>query len=59
LRMTVGSRFDPISFFVIETQIALHREHTARVLGCAAWLMINLSGTMLYLDLKRGKPEKG
>jgi len=38
--------------------MALQREHTGRVLRRAAWLMINLSGPMLYLDPARCNHEK-
>jgi hypothetical protein len=36
---------------------ALLREHTLHVHVYVAWLMINLSKPMLYLDQERCKPE--
>src|SRR5580698_9322143 len=58
VRTTRGRPLERVAFFAIVVWLALPREHTARLLRRVVWLMINLSGPMLYLDRKRCKPDR-
>jgi hypothetical protein len=56
-RMMRGRRLDRVGVLAMTSLPALPREHTLRVHVEVAWLMINLSKPMLYLDHERCKPD--